>query len=255
MNTLSLNRVTAVAPAAASRRNAGKEGLIDTTAFLKHIRTAYGMTAGVAVQGKRHEDASPKTKAHDGRHLVAASSPDGLTFFLLNSHFKDRRAHIGVGVRRGESFLIGPTMAIQRWKGFEEPVAQLASRFGGVSGAVTGFGQLRLTDREIYAFARAMAKQGYLKTIEARPAPKALIDGLTSQNGLDVGYFIIGRMRDGNLTAGTAGGRRIKRVRRPDGLFHAGMVAFDLLLAFAQRHRKVPVAVNFEPLRERLIRP
>jgi hypothetical protein len=255
MNTLSLNRVTTVAPAAASRRNADREGLIDTTAFLKHIRTAYGMTLGVAVQGKRHEDASPKTKAHDGRHLVAASRADGLTFFLLNSHFKDRRAHIGVGVRRDASFLIGPTMAIQRWKGYEEPVAQLASRFGSISRTVSSFGQLRLTDREIYAFARAMAKHGYLKTIEARPAPKALIDGLISQNGLDVGFLVVSRMRDGNLASATPGGRRIKRIRRPDGLFHAGMVAFDLLLALAQRHNKVAVAVNFGPLRERLIRP
>jgi len=253
MNTLSLPHVARKAPAAAPRKRAKDDGLIDTAAFLRHVRAAHDMTPVVVVQGKRHKD-SEKAKAKDGRHLVAASRPDGITFFLLNSHFKDRRAHVGVGVQCDESFLIGPSTAVQRWRGFEEPVEQLSSRFRDVHRAVKAFERMRLTDREINDFARKMSQRGYMVGVEARPAARALVDGLASNKALDVGYHVIGRMRAGNLDA-TDGGRRIKRIRRPDGLFHAGMVAFDLLMKLAHEHDDVPKALDFGTLRERLIRP
>jgi hypothetical protein len=254
MNSLTLPKVAENAPAAAPRKNAKDEKLLDTHAFLRHVRSAYDMSeVGVAVQGRRHED-SKKAKARDGRHLVAASRPDGLTFFLLNSHFKDRRAHIGVGVQRDGSFLIGPSLTVQRWKGYEEPVKLLAVHFTNVMRAVKGFEKLKLTDREVNSVAASMSRKGYISTVESRPAAKALIDGLYSNRALDVGFYIIGRMRSGNLEA-IDGGRRIKRVRRPDGLFHAGMIAFDLLLGFAHEHHAVAASVSFGDLKERLIRP
>jgi hypothetical protein len=253
MNTLSIPNVARKAPAAAPRKRAKDDGLIDTAAFLRHVRSAYGMTPVVVVQGKRHED-SKKAKAKDGRHLVAASRPDGVTFFLLNSHFKDRRAHIGVGVQHDDSFLIGPSLAVQRWRGFDEPVEHLSSRFKDVNRAVKAFEKIKLTDREINDFARRMSQRGYMAGVEARPAPKALVDGLSSNKALDVGYHIVGRMRTGNMDA-VGGGRRIKRIRRPDGLFHAGMVAFDLLMGLAHEHGEVPETMSFGGLKERLIRP
>jgi hypothetical protein len=246
--------MTEKVPAAASRRNAKDEKLLDTSAFLRHVRAAYDMTQlGLAVQGRRHED-TKKAKAKDGRHLVAASRPDGLTFFLLNSHFKDRRAHIGVGVQREGSFLIGPTTTVQRWRGFEEPVGKLAGHFNEVMRCVRGFENMKLTDREVNNVARKISQRGYMATVESRPAAKALTDGLYSNRALDVGFYIIGRMRTGNLEA-VDGGRRIKRVRRPDGLFHAGMVAFDLLLDLAHEHGVVPTTIDFDDLKGRLIRP
>lgn len=254
MTSLTLNKLGKKAPAAAKRPRAKDEKLLDTHAFLRHVRAAYDMTEiGVAVQGTRHED-SKKAKARDGRHLVAASRSDGLAFFLLNSHFKDRRVHIGVGVQRDGSFLIGPTMTIQRWRGFEEPVKTLAARFGDVAKVIKAFESFKLDDREITKLARDMSKRGYIATVEARPAPKALTDGLYSSRALDVGYYIVGRMSTGNLESSN-GGRRIKRVRRPDGLFHAAMVCFQLLLSLAQAHNEVSPQLSFGGLKERLIRP
>jgi hypothetical protein len=243
------------APAAAPRKNAKDEKLLDTHAFLRHVRTAHNMTeVGVVVQGKRHDDAK-KAKAKDGRHLVAATrKSDDLSFFLLNSHFKDRRAHIGVGIQRDGSFMIGPTMAVQRWRGYEEPVDMLAKRFADVGKAIKALDRMRLHDTEIAKLGKAMAKKGYMPTVESRPAPKALIDGLYSNRALDVGFHIIGRMRAGNLEA-SDGGRRIKRVRRPDGLFHGGMVMFELLMQLAYTHRALPAALGWGQLKDRLIRP
>lgn len=253
MNSLSLPKVAAKAPAAAPRKRAKDDGLIDTAAFLRHVRSTYGMTPAMVVQGRRHED-SKKAKAKDGRHLVAASRPDGLSMFLLNSHFKDRRAHVGVGFVRDGTFIIGPSLAVQRWKGYEEPVESLAFRFRDVSRAVKAFERIRLTDREVNDFARHMSKRGYMVGVEARPATKALVDGLASNKALDVGFHVIGRMRAGNLDA-TDGGRRIKRIRRPDGLFHAGMVACHLLMALAHERGEVSETMSFGGLKERLIRP
>jgi len=254
MTHISLPKVAKTAPAAAPRKNAKTEKILDTTAFLRHVRAAHDMTEiGVAVQGRRHKD-SGKAKAKDGRHLVAASRSDGLTFFLLNSHFKDRRAHIGVGVQRDGSFLIGPTLKVQRWKGYEEPVELLSNRFRDISRAVKAFEDMKLSDREVNSVARKMSQQGYMEGVDSRPAAKALIDGLYSNRALDVGFYIIGRMRTGNLEA-VDGGRRIKRIRRPDGLFHAGMVAFHLLLGLAQDHDEVPKTLSFGGLKERLVRP
>lgn len=256
MTNLSLPKLAEKAPAAAPRKNAKDEKILDTHAFLRHVRAAYDMTEiGVAVQGTRHED-SKKAKARDGRHLVAATrKSDGLTFFLLNSHFKDRRAHLGVGIQREGSFLIGPSMAIQRWKGFEEPVDILASYFAQVRRVVEAFDKMKLTDKEIVTLAKTMSRRGYMETVESRPSPKALTDGLYSNRALDAGYHVIGRMRTGNLEAAEEGGRRIKRVRRPDGLFHAGMIAFDCLLKMAHERHAVAASVNFGDVKDRLIRP
>jgi len=256
MSNLSLPKVAGMAPAAAPRKNAKDEKILDTHAFLRYVRSEYDMTEiGVAVQGTRHED-SKKAKAKDGRHLVAATRKnDGLTFFLLNSHFKDRRAHIGVGIQRDGSFLIGPSLAIQRWRGFEEPVDSLAESLVAVRRAVDSFERMKLSDKEIAKLAKDMSKRGYMATVESRPSPKALAEGLYSNRALDAGYHIIGRMRTGNLEALEDGGRRIKRVRRPDGLFHAGMIAFDCLLKLAHEHHQVAASVDFGDVKERLIRP
>jgi len=229
MNTLTLPYLKKKAPAAAPRKNKKDSSLIDTAAFLRYVKATYDMVPVIAEQGRRHED-SKKAKAMDGRHLIAASRPDGLSVFLLNSHFKDRRAHIGIGLQRDDSFLIGPSMAVQRWKGFLPPLGALASQFATVSRAVRALEKVKLNDAAVMHLARAMSKRGYMPTVESRPSAKALVEHLYSHKALDVGFHIIGRMREGNLEA-VDGGRRIKRVRRPDGLFYAGLVCFDLLLA------------------------
>jgi hypothetical protein len=253
MNTsLTLPYLKKKAPATAPRKDRKDTSLIDTAAFLRYVKATYDMVPVVAVQGRRHED-SKKAKAKDGRHLIAASRPDGLSIFLLNSHFKDRRAHLGLGIQRDDSFLIGPSLAVQRWKGFQPPLGALAAHFSTISRALKALDRMKLSDAEVMHLARAMSKRGYMPTVESRPSAKALIEHLYSHKALDVGFHIIGRMREGNLEA-VDGGRRIKRVRRPDGLFYAGLVCFDLLLGYAHDNGVVPENVSFGDVRERLIR-
>jgi hypothetical protein len=253
MTELTLPKLTKTAPAAAPRKNKKDQSVLDTAAFLRHVRSIYNMVPVVAIQGRRHED-SLHAKAKDGRHLVAASRQDGISFLLLNSHFKDRRAHLGVGVQREGSFLIGPSMALQRWRGYEEPVKLMSSQLSEVSKAVKCFHHMILSDSKISQIAKNMSRRGYMVTVESRPAAKALIDGLSSSKAIDVGFHIIERMRTGNLEA-VDGGRRIKRVRRPDGLFCAGLVCFDLLLSLAKSEGLLPQELDFGAVKERLIRP
>lgn len=260
MDTLSLHAVVKAAPAAAPVRTAREDGLISTSAFLRHVEREHGMKPVLAVQGKGHIDASRDSPAKMGRHFVVAAQPgDGIkqALFLLNSHQKHRRTHIGYGFwnKERESFLIGPSMAIQRWKGFKEPVHVLttlwAQAFGWYEQVLPRLG---MTDTERFAFGTYMARYGYTDFVEARPSAKALVDGLSGATMMTA-FDIVARMRRGNLATRARGHRNIKGVRRPDGLFHAGLAAMHYIVTLAIEARKLRMQFELPRLDERLPRP
>src|SRR5262245_37300832 len=84
MENLSIPKVLAEAPAAARRRDADREGLIDTTEFLRYVGST-GFQPVLAVQGSLHDD-SEHAKRKDGRHLVVAVRAPAAAVVLLNSH-------------------------------------------------------------------------------------------------------------------------------------------------------------------------
>jgi hypothetical protein len=258
MDNLSINRVSQEAPAAAPRRNAVDDGLIDTALFLRFVKTNYEMIPVVAVQGSGHRDAGRRAKPENGRHLVVAAGRSGLAAVLLNSHFKDRRAHIGLGFATDGVVLIGPSMPVQRWRGFEEPLKELmgddspALYIGKVIGTLS---RMRVSESDCRLLARDMAKKGYLASIEARPSVAGLLEGFAGSSMYDLGIHLLKKMREGNIESSVRGGRRIKRIRRPDGLFHAGMICFDRMYRSAQARGKLSTKIDFGKFDERLVRP
>ena len=258
MENISIHRVTADAPAAAPRRSAEAEGLVDTAKFLRHVRERFGMVPVLAIQGSPHIDAGENAPPEAGRHLVVAATPGGTAVVLLNSHSKDRRAHLGFGAARDGLALIGPSAPIQRWKGYEDEIKALyADPEAGaqLDMAVGALLRMKATPGQQMSLARAMSRGGYLASVEARPKPESLVEGFVGSSMLDLGFHVLGRMRSGNLESSVRGGRRIKRVRRPDGLFHAGMICFDHMLTEAVKSRKISSRVTFGPVGERLVRP
>jgi len=254
MENLSIHRVLAEAPAAARRKNASKEGLIDTSEFLRRVDRLYDYHPVLAVQGTTHED-SANAEEKNGRHLVVAAGRSGAVF-LLNSHTKDRRAHIGVGFWKADGFLIGPTSPVQRWAGYDTILEGLMARSGDLNKVSRSLQAWVPNATEIQQITRAVVRKGYMEGVAARPAPHALCDPDSWEGSArDLGFEMIRRMRAGNLEAATKGGRRVKGIRRPDGLFHAGMMVFAILMAQGQLHGKIDEDIEFGRVEERLVRP
>jgi hypothetical protein len=258
MTDLTIRSVVRDAPGAAPVRNASKEGLISTSAFLRFVEREYRMRPVLAVQGKGHIDASNDSPAKMGRHLVIVSQNNAAVnraLFLLNSHQKHRRTHIGFGfwdIER-ESFLIGPSMAIQRWKGFEEATKSIVND-DWASACRTSLLMLDWNEIERKAFGRYMARHGYTDFVAARPSGTALVEGLSG--GLMVTALdVIARMREGNIPAPDKSRRNIKGVRRPDGLFHAGLTAMSYIVDMAIARNALDEKYRLLPLAGRLPRP
>jgi len=252
MNNLSINRVLAAAPAVAKRKDADREGLIDTTQFLRFARRQ-GFLPVLAVQGSGHDD-SAHAKEKNGRHLVIAARPTTAALFLLNSHTKDRRAHIGIGWWKDDGFLIGPSTPVQRWLGYEDVIEDLTRNTQDLGRTTRALQDWIPDEQTVRLLARTMSRRGYMAGVVNRPAWQALVENIGNPNAKELGFEIIRRMREGNLAA-IDGGRRIKGVRRPDGLFHAAMVCWHQIVAAAQTQGKVDKDFDLPALDERLVRP
>lgn len=236
-----MNRVTREAPAAAARRYAAREGLIDTSALLRFLDTHYQMKPVFATQVATPDRANVKQKKTASRHFVVAADRSGLAIFVLNGHNKDRRTHIGIGFWDIRShapdykpgYIIFHSAPIQRWRGYEGVIEGLMKherRLRTFRRELHEFDPTRLTfsTPAVDALARRMATQGYLDSVQRTPKSSALVSpGET--NLVAIAFDIIHRMLTGGLESSATGGRKIKAIHRPDGLFHAGMVLGDML--------------------------
>lgn len=257
-NGVAITSIAAVlneAPAAAARDDASCEGLLDTTRFLTYCITAYGMTPVVAVQGTSHRDAV-KVDAKSGRHLVAAVNDRGLGLSLLNSHYKDRRAHIGLCLVQSGSddMLIIDSAPVQRWRNFEPVVDSFANRMPealAVSGILSEWLPSAAT---MQLMASSMTTDGYLSNATLHPTAESLYDNYDG-NGLGFAFHMVRKMKNGRLPSRTPGSRRVRAIRRPDTLFHAGMMAFDIVKEHARGMGQVDARCSFVLSDKRLIRP
>jgi hypothetical protein len=224
----------------APRPQPRQKGLVDTSDWLREAGELHGMRQVLAVQS----DPS-------GRHLVAAANEAGEALFLLNSHGKGHRAHMGLGLWCREAFLIGPSRRIQRSKGHSKVLGELLAQLGDLRAVRESLAAWKCPPD--LALAAVVAKDGYLASEAVRPSPKALIGGFEG-NMLDLAFEIVRRMRKGNLASMERDGLGTKSVTRPAGLFHAGIISFDAALSLAKDAGLVADEVDFGDIYARRVR-
>lgn len=255
MTSLSMNSVAKAAPAAAPRRNADREKLIDTSEFLATCLSRYNMHPALAVQGTAHRD-SNVIDAKSGRHLVAAVNSRGHGYALLNSHFKDRRAHIGMcAVRPGTAdMVIIDSTPVQRWKGFAPVLESFEPKWSEARSTLNALSAWSPTAKTMRGMAEWMAKHGYMDYATLRPTPESLFADYDG-DALGFAFHLIDKMRQGRLTPNVADARRVRGIRRPDALFHAGMMAFEIVKERGRELGRVSARCSFVLHEGRLVRP
>lgn len=247
MKHLSLDEVIALAPAAAPRRNWETDGLLNTPDVLIDLRFA-GFRPVFAMQGTAHSDANV-AKERDGRHIVVCASRNNDALAVVNSHTKDRRAFLARGFvdPLSRAFLLGPVRAVQRWRGYRALLDLLLSeRMQGdlnvVHARLLDWRPSRSTRVDIAA---RLARRLYLRGHNTPAAAALLRDSDDSM--FAIGMTAVGRVFEGNLTPGKKNQRRIKRVRRPDAMLHAGAGALAALIKFAQDKGQLPAGPAWPP--------
>jgi hypothetical protein len=219
------------APAAQPLPKDRPEGLIDTALFVREIEKDLGHRPVMAVQGRPHTDIPKRGLAkreRQGRHLVVCAGPTGEATILLNSHTVRRKAWIGAGYYRSDPplFLVGVALPLQRWRGYPAAIEEL-ERYRTV---------LRTTRREMSArrcpapeidrLAEMVSKAAYLPDHKAIAAEQLIVF-----NGANTLYEVLWRMLElivrGNVPA-AEGERKVKPVKGPDALVHAGNAVFNV---------------------------
>ena len=254
MTTMNITKVSKKAPAAAPRKDAQREGLIDTAEFLRRCAAQYGLKPVLAVQGTAHRDADV-IDAKSGRHLVAAVNSRGHGFALLNSHFKDRRAHIGMcAVRPGTTdMLIIDSTPVQRWKGYAEVLESFEDLWPEARTVLDSLSLWSPGTRTLRTLSEKMVNEGYMSYTTLYPTAESLFDNYDG-DALGYAYHLVAKMKAGRLPSRTPGTRRVRAIRRPDSLFHAGMVAFELVKERARELGRVSARCSFRVTEDRRIR-
>lgn len=255
MTAITLSKVSKEAPAAAPRRDASREGLLDTSQFLTNLSRKYGMKPVLAVQGTAHRDADV-IDAKSGRHLVAAVDHQGQGYALLNSHYKDRRAHIGMCAVRpgtGDMIIIDST-PVQRWKGFEQVIESFQPKWPEARLVLNSLESWMPSGKTLRDMAAEMVARGYFASATLRPTAESLFDDYGG-NALNYAFHLIAKMREGRLPSDQPGTRRVRAIRRPDTLFHAGMMAFEIVKERGRTLGKISARCSFVLTDGRVVRP
>jgi hypothetical protein len=255
MTALSITKVAKAAPAASSPRNPDREKLIDTSRFLRYVAQNHGMKPVLAVQGTAHRDATT-VKERAGRHIVAAVNDRGMGFALLNSHYKDRRAHIGLCmVQPGtDDMIVFDSKPVQRWKGFEPVVESCAEKLPEARSVADALAAWTPSAGTLKDLAVSMARDGYLSTASLHPVPESLFDNYDG-DALGYAFHLVRKMKRGRLPSSVPGTRRVRAIRRPDTLLHAGMIAFELVKERAQHLGRLSARCSFVLTDKRFVRP
>ena len=90
--------------------------------------------------------------------------------------------------------------------------------------------------------------------VTLHPTPESLFDNYDG-DALGFAFHLIARMKVGRLPSAVPDTRRVRAIRRPDTLFHAGMTAFDLVKERARKLGRVSARCSFIMTPMRLVRP
>lgn len=236
MNYLSLAELIKAAPAA-KKLEKTVDGLIDTSAFVKFIGKRLNQHPVMAIQNPPHKDTSKlKQREREGRHLIVMANQMGNATMILNSHTVRRKAWLGAGFyRSGErpSFLLGVAIPLHRWREYEAMITELERYRPLMNQART----------EMIAKVRQSTLAGWwtdLPRVVAQNAfmrghntvdPKELFE-VKGDNLWDALFLMLDVIASGKLqTAGSM--NRIKPLRGPDALMHAGNEVFRAGLSWS----------------------
>lgn len=233
MEYLTPHELRKAAPAA-KHLPRSSETLVDTADFIKHV-DLLGFRPVFATQGTPHGDSARKGDPAHGRHLVICAKPAGEAVFLLNSHTVARKAWLGIGfyerlaVRPTEGGwtlepLIGAAIPLPRWRGFEDPLAELSGYWDGVREARIGLHQWSPGTVSRRSLAQEIASTAYLPGHKTPSA--ALFQAHYAMMAWDQLLHAMEVLRQGNLEPATPG-RRVKPIKGPDALFHAANAVFN----------------------------
>jgi hypothetical protein len=220
--------------------------VIDTAEWLACVESSYGMHRVLALH--------PRSKADGpGRHLVSAANDTGEALVLLNSDGRRRRVHMGLGIWDNDSLLIGPSLPVQRRKGYRTALERLVAQRGNLGSLRDALMAWQSPGIYALALATAVSRDGCLSKAASLPAPLALVAGLDGSM-LSIAFEVVRRMRVGRLAPRDRIDHRTEPAERPEDLFHVGTLCLDSALRLAKDAGKVPDHLDFGDILARRIR-
>lgn len=200
-----------------------RAALIDTSTFLEEIEKTLDQRPVLAIQGKSHSDVPDGTRItkreRQGRHLIVCADGAGNATLVLNSHTVRRKAWVAAGFYRDGLFAVGAALPLQRWRGAGPAIDEIQRWRPAI---VTARGSMRatpMTDRLM----RSLADRTCAAYLPGhKPVAASALKELAAKNLYDTLFKILRVITDGNLPASEAGRRKVKPIKGPDALMHAG---------------------------------
>lgn len=228
MANLTLKQVIEAAPGAAP---VDDPTLLSTPWVIRYL-SRLNYKPVFALQSTEHR----RRTAWKGQHLVVMAHANGRAFAFLNSHNKNMRARIGYGYWNGSEVLIGPVVALQRWRSFQKQFEGLA-QWGSKIAALAGHLDVRVSVTGAEWLAHLIALSAY-------PVGHRLPNGadLIEHKAQPLGVLLFGamaRMRRGGLSA-EDGGRAIKAFSSPTTVFNAARETLRTAVDFRVKRREMP---------------
>jgi hypothetical protein len=230
---------------ATQKLSKSSDALIDTSAFLRHV-AQQGFRPIFAAQGKAHSDVDSPEK---GRHFVVAGHPDGACYAILNSHTVYRRAWLGSGFYTGDVFLIGAVVPLPRWRGFEDPLAELVGYAQGLLAAKTALQAWQADTYQDRWLAKKFASTAYLAGHKPASYKAILASSEVRISGYASLIDMMASVMRGGLDAEPKPGfprrRKVKPLKGPDAIMHAANAAFRTGLDAIRKYHLTDTALNF----------
>lgn len=222
--------------------------LVDTSAFLGHVAQE-GYKPVYAAQGKAHVDVNAPRK---GRHFVVAANGHGNAYAILNSHTVYRRAWLAAGYYTGvlQAPIMGAVVPLPRWRGFEEPLAELASYREGLETAMVALQRWEPTIYQRRWLAKKFASAAYLPGHKPASAKALLVDPDIRVSGWEALLVMTERVLAGGLVPGESyariiNPRKVKPIKGPDALMRASNAAFRVGLDAMRKYHLSDIPLNF----------
>lgn len=233
MNTLSPSELAEKAPAAQPLPKKRAAGLIDTNEFITVIAEQLGQEPVMAVQGRAHSDidglskrAAVAKRERSGRHLIVCANRRGAATIVLNSHTVRRRAWIAGGFYRADLLLVGVALPLQRWRGYDAALSELERYRPQLTKIREQMMTYKTKPLMVDIIAEQVSRLAYLPGHKPI-APEELVS-MRAATLYDTLFEMLKRVVNGNLAAAVEGKRKVKPVKGPDALMHAGNVIFNI---------------------------
>ncbi len=215
--------------------------VLDTSQFVGSMRCR-GFRLVYGTQVTPHIDA--QMPAGDAQHLVILERigyPTALA--LLNSHDKNRRARLGMGLWHDNHLLLLYKRPIQRWKPWAPVAEALLDVEDTVIDILEVLNNWRPTSDTALELIEHVIHEGYKKRSH-RPQAQATLDRCDTLNMSRLALGIMKAMQSGNITP-VRGARNIKGLSTPETIFNAAYTVGHTTALFAQLKGKLSRRFEF----------